>query len=178
VPVLVWPQLSSSPAAQSKQQFPKARAHALRPALAAATVRNRNLVLPSQLADITCCPTDSQTDSQTGLPVTKQFTRTLRTPRKDSSKWDKGIWFRTLQTAVDIVILPVPGKFARRPIEYTNTIRQNAQYDPHPPVAPPVTDLAGKVKGMYRLLDLIGESGSNGYGRWCLVRCEFARLMQ
>ena len=26
-------------------------------------------------------------------------------------------------------------------------------------------DLAGAVKGMYRLLDLINESGSNGYGK-------------
>jgi len=28
-----------------------------------------------------------------------------------------------------------------------------------------VVDPAGNVKGMYRLLDLIGESGSNGYGK-------------
>ncbi|KAI0250860.1 hypothetical protein BJV78DRAFT_1282923 [Lactifluus subvellereus] len=31
------------------------------------------------------------------------------------------------------------------------------------PTPTPVVDLAEKVKGMYRLLDLIGESGSNGY---------------
>jgi hypothetical protein len=28
-----------------------------------------------------------------------------------------------------------------------------------------VIDPAENVKGMYRLLDLIGESGSNGYGK-------------
>ena len=32
------------------------------------------------------------------------------------------------------------------------------------PVRAPV-DLADEVKGMYRLLDLISESGSNGYGK-------------
>jgi hypothetical protein len=31
------------------------------------------------------------------------------------------------------------------------------------PATTPV-DLAEKIKGMYRLLDLTGESGSNGYG--------------
>ena len=29
---------------------------------------------------------------------------------------------------------------------------------------PPLLDLAPAVKGMFRLLDLINESGSNGYG--------------
>ena len=43
-------------------------------------------------------------------------------------------------------------------------IQQNAQYSPHLEVVPTSIDLAGKVKGMYRLLDLIEESGSNGYG--------------
>jgi hypothetical protein len=28
------------------------------------------------------------------------------------------------------------------------------------------------VKGMYRLLDLIGESGSNGYGRRYLIESD------
>jgi|SRR6266404_6530016 len=31
--------------------------------------------------------------------------------------------------------------------------------------APTPVDLADKVKGMYRLLDLVSESGSNGYGK-------------
>ena len=31
--------------------------------------------------------------------------------------------------------------------------------------APTPVDLADEVKGMYRLLDLISESGSNGYGK-------------
>ena len=40
-----------------------------------------------------------------------------------------------------------------------------------------MTDLAGQVKGMYRLLDLIGESGSNGYGKRRILECGFAWLM-
>ncbi|KAI9444051.1 hypothetical protein H4582DRAFT_1918933 [Lactarius indigo] len=55
----------------------------------------------------------------------------------------------------------IPRQNTRRPGEYADSIQQ--KYTRHPPVAPTLTDLAGKVKGMYRLLDLIGESGSNGY---------------
>jgi hypothetical protein len=43
-----------------------------------------------------------------------------------------------------------------------NTDRQDLQGQV--PTPTPMGDLADKVKGMYRLLDLIGESGSNGYG--------------
>jgi hypothetical protein len=39
---------------------------------------------------------------------------------------------------------------------------QNKIPDPPPPTLP--IDLAEKIKGMYRLLDLISESGSNGCG--------------
>ncbi|KAH9047481.1 hypothetical protein EDB83DRAFT_2317547 [Lactarius deliciosus] len=85
-----------------------------------------------------------------GPLATKRFTGTLRASQKDASKWDK-----------------VPGQNTRRLGEHGNTAQQNTQYNRHPPVAPTLTrtltDLAGKVKGMYRLLDLIGESGSNGY---------------
>jgi hypothetical protein len=62
-------------------------------------------------------------------------------------------------------LLLVPGPIARRFGEFANNIQQNAQYNQHPTVVPTSTDLVGKVNGMYRLLDLIGESGSNGYGR-------------
>ncbi|KAI0250890.1 CHAT domain-containing protein [Lactifluus subvellereus] len=41
--------------------------------------------------------------------------------------------------------------------DYAKADRQNPRLSPTP------VDLADKVKGMYRLLDLIGESGSNGY---------------
>lgn len=34
-------------------------------------------------------------------------------------------------------------------------------------------DLAPSVKGLYRLLDLINESGSNGYGEEPPLRCGF-----
>jgi len=40
-----------------------------------------------------------------------------------------------------------------------------------------LTDLVGKVKGMYRLLDLIGESGSNGYGKRRFFKWGSAWLM-
>jgi hypothetical protein len=37
---------------------------------------------------------------------------------------------------------------------------------------PPVMDLAENIKGMYRLLDLISESGSNGCGSELFeIRC-------
>ncbi|KAI0246219.1 hypothetical protein BJV78DRAFT_1286673 [Lactifluus subvellereus] len=53
-------------------------------------------------------------------------------------------------------------KFNQHPGGYAGTDglpSQNHQV----PTPTPVVDLAEKVKGMYRLLDLIGESGSNGY---------------
>ncbi|KAH9047121.1 hypothetical protein EDB84DRAFT_1462824 [Lactarius hengduanensis] len=97
-------------------------------------------------AKATGSQTQISSNSQAGPLATKRFTGTLRASQKDASKWDK-----------------VPGQSTRRLGEYGNTIQQDAQYNRHPPVAPTLTDLAGKVKGMYRLLDLIGESGSNGY---------------
>ncbi|KAI0253465.1 hypothetical protein BJV78DRAFT_1153081 [Lactifluus subvellereus] len=52
-------------------------------------------------------------------------------------------------------------QFTQRPRDYTNLDQQDIQYHRLPPVHS--MDPVEKVKGMYRLLDLIGESGSNGY---------------
>jgi hypothetical protein len=48
----------------------------------------------------------------------------------------------------------------------TDSAGKEAQDNEIPPPPPPPfpMDLAEKVKGMYRLLDLISESGSNGCG--------------
>ena len=55
--------------------------------------------------------------------------------------------------------LPTSGSHAK-------TDQHDAQFQYHQPPstrAIPV-DLAGKVNGMYRLLNVVGESGSNGHG--------------
>jgi hypothetical protein len=65
---------------------------------------------------------------------------------------------------IGLAFLLIPGAISRRFGEFENDIQQNPQFSPHPAVVPTLTDLAGKVRGMYRLLDLIEESGSNGYG--------------
>jgi len=83
--------------------------------------------------------TETSNDLNAGLPAQKELTETLIASRKDASKQDK-----------------VPGLTTRRFGEFANTIHQTPQYSPHPVVVPTLTaDLAGKVKGMYRLLDLI-----------------------
>ena len=64
----------------------------------------------------------------------------------------------------NFAITVVSGPITRRLGEFANNIQQNAQYNPHPAVVSTSSDLVWKIKGMYRLLDLIGESGSNGYG--------------
>ena len=66
--------------------------------------------------------------------------------------------------AIELACLLVTGPITRRFGEFAHPIQQNPQYNPHPAVVPTSTDLAGKVKGMYRLLELTKESGSNGYG--------------
>lgn len=38
-----------------------------------------------------------------------------------------------------------------------------SQYPQTPPTA--TVDLAEKINGMYRLLDVVGESGCNGHGK-------------
>ncbi|KAH9008349.1 hypothetical protein EDB83DRAFT_2587383, partial [Lactarius deliciosus] len=71
---------------------------------------------------------------QAGPPATKKFTGTLLASLKDAYKQEKG----TDHSGV---------------LENMRTTKQqDRQYNRHPP-----------VKGMCRLLDLIGESGSNGY---------------
>jgi hypothetical protein len=52
------------------------------------------------------------------------------------------------------------------PSSYTKTDQQNvqSQYHQPPPTRTVPVDLAVKVNGMYRLLDVVGESGSNGHG--------------
>ena len=52
------------------------------------------------------------------------------------------------------------------PSSYTRTDQRNmqSQYHHPPPTQTVPVDLAGKVNGMYRLLDVVGESGSNGHG--------------
>lgn len=95
----------------------------------------------------TSSQTQTSDNSKAGPPAPKEFTETLVASRKDAStKRDK-----------------VPGQITQRFGEFANTIQQHAKYRSHSAVVPTLTDLAGKVKGMYRLLDLIGESGSNGY---------------
>ena len=66
--------------------------------------------------------------------------------------------------AVELASLLVPVPISRRFEEFAYPIQQNAQYKPHLAVVPTLIDLAEKIKGMYRLLDLIEESGSNGCG--------------
>jgi hypothetical protein len=61
-----------------------------------------------------------------------------------------------------IAFLVISEQVTRRPRDYTNLDQQDIQYHRLPPVQS--IDPVEKVKGMYRLLDLIGESGSNGYG--------------
>ena len=68
--------------------------------------------------------------------------------------------------AVELAFLLVPVPISRRFGEFAHPIQQNPQLSSQPAVVPTLTDLSGKVKGMYRLLDLIEESGSNGYGEW------------
>lgn len=68
------------------------------------------------------------------------------------------------QSKNNFAITVVPGPMARRFGEFANNIQQNAQYNQHPAVVSTSSDLVWKIKGMYRLLDLIGESGSSGYG--------------
>jgi hypothetical protein len=57
-------------------------------------------------------------------------------------------------------------QYDRLPSGYAKTDQHSAQSQYHQPPSTrtmPV-DLAGKVNGMYRLLDVVGESGSNGHG--------------
>ncbi|KAI0253468.1 hypothetical protein BJV78DRAFT_1153084 [Lactifluus subvellereus] len=80
--------------------------------------------------------------------------RKIDTPCTDAERTNKS------PDALD----PTPrkkGQFTRRPRDYTNLDQQDIQYHRLPPVHS--MDPVEKVKGMYRLLDLIGESGSNGY---------------
>lgn len=57
------------------------------------------------------------------------------------------------------------GQYDGVPSSYTK-IDQNvqSQYHQPPPTRTVPVDLAVKVNGMYRLLDVVGESGSNGHG--------------
>ena len=48
------------------------------------------------------------------------------------------------------------------PGDIANIDQPTSPYHRHPSVTP--IDPVEKIEGMYRLLDLIGESGSNGYG--------------
>ena len=57
-------------------------------------------------------------------------------------------------------------QYDRLPTSYAKVDQHNVQSHYHQPSSTwtiPV-DLAGKVNGMYRLLDVVGESGSNGHG--------------
>jgi hypothetical protein len=54
-------------------------------------------------------------------------------------------------------------QYDRLPSSYTKT-NQQSQYHPPPSTRIIPIDLAGKVNGMHRLLDVVGESGSNGQG--------------
>ena len=74
-----------------------------------------------------------------------------------------------------IVFLFIAGQFTRRPRDYTNLDQQDIQYPQLPPVHS--MDPVEKVKGMYRLLDLIGESGSNGYGEGYFLDARVTSLM-
>ncbi|KAH9047539.1 hypothetical protein EDB83DRAFT_2267127 [Lactarius deliciosus] len=96
------------------------------------------------ISRVTNSQSRTSSSPQAGPPATKKFTGTLLASLKDAYKQEKG-------------------QITRCPGEYENTKQQDRQYNRHPPVAPTLIDLAGKVKGMCRLLDLIGESGSNGY---------------
>ena len=54
----------------------------------------------------------------------------------------------------------------RLPDSYAKSDQHNvqSQYRQPPSTRTIPVDLAGKVNGMYRLLDVVGESGSNGHG--------------
>ena len=54
------------------------------------------------------------------------------------------------------------------PDESVTDNRLHPPDDGQPQAIPQPVDLADRVKGMYRLLALIGESGSNGYGKTLL----------
>lgn len=56
-------------------------------------------------------------------------------------------------------------QYSRLPRSYAETDQQEVQSRHHEPPTTPV-DLAEKVHGMYRLLDVVSESGSNGHGKW------------
>jgi hypothetical protein len=57
-------------------------------------------------------------------------------------------------------------QYDRLPSSYAKTDQYNVQTQYHqaPSTRTIPVDLAGKVNGMYRLLDVFGESGSNGHG--------------
>jgi hypothetical protein len=57
-------------------------------------------------------------------------------------------------------------QYDRLPSSYTKTDQHNVQSQYHQPPSTRIipVDLAGKVNGMYRLLDVVGESGNNGHG--------------
>lgn len=58
------------------------------------------------------------------------------------------------------------GQYDRLPNSYTNAEQHNVQSQYHQPLLTRTVpiDLAEKVNGMYRLLDVVSESGSNGHG--------------
>jgi hypothetical protein len=55
-------------------------------------------------------------------------------------------------------------QYNRLPRTYAETDQRKIQSRHHEPPTTPV-DLAEKVHGMYRLLDVVSESGSNGHGK-------------
>ena len=57
-------------------------------------------------------------------------------------------------------------QYDRLPSSYAKVGQHNVQsHYPQPSSTRAIpVDLAGKVNGMYRLLDVVGESGSNGHG--------------
>lgn len=103
------------------------------------------------------------------MQIQGQLPMILRNSQKDwlrlggiRSKRTKVFVQLYFKATVELDFLLVPGPITRRFGELASTIQQN---NLHPAVVSTLTDLSGKVKGMYRLLDLIEESGSNGYGK-------------
>jgi hypothetical protein len=66
-------------------------------------------------------------------------------------------------------------QYNRLPRGYAETDQQKVQSRHHEPPTTPV-DLAEKVYGMYRLLDVVSESGSNGHGKWFPTPKPWAQL--
>ena len=72
---------------------------------------------------------------------------------------------QTVTYAIVEILPDISENYNQLPRSYANTdqLKAQSQYLQPPPAIR--VDLAEKVNGMYRLLDVVAESGSNGHGK-------------